>query len=65
MPAYDPDLTPEQLWGAVYQITSYHAGGVDETVTALLASVAAEYMGTHRLLGLQSEFRRSPQAHSR
>jgi hypothetical protein len=43
-----PSLTADQIWGSVYQVTSYHVGGVDESVTDLLASVAKEYMGTHR-----------------
>lgn len=46
--ACDPDLTPDQIWAGVYQITTYHVGGVGEQVTDLLASVAERHMGKHR-----------------
>lgn len=32
----------------MYQVTTYHAGGVGEEVMLTLASVAREYMGQHR-----------------
>lgn len=46
--AQKPNATAEQIWRAVYQVTSFHLGGVDSEVTDLLASVAKSYMGDHR-----------------
>lgn len=46
--ACEPNLTSDQIWGAVYQVTSYHVGGVDEKVTDLLALTAQKFMGKHR-----------------
>lgn len=46
--ALKPGLSTEQIWRAVYQVTSYHVGGVHSEVMELLTSVARMYMGDHR-----------------
>ncbi|KAF8861623.1 YjgF-like protein [Acephala macrosclerotiorum] len=47
--AVDPTLSPEQLWGSVYQLTTYHAGGIkDPYVFKTLLAVGARYFREHR-----------------
>ncbi|KIW15704.1 hypothetical protein PV08_05754 [Exophiala spinifera] len=46
--ACDPQLSTEEIWNSVYQVTTYHAGGVGEEVMLTLQSVARKYMGHHR-----------------
>lgn len=43
-----PALTPEQAWNSVYQITTYHVGGVDEEAMRIMADVGKSYLKDHR-----------------
>ncbi|CZR64642.1 uncharacterized protein PAC_14540 [Phialocephala subalpina] len=47
--AVDPSLSPAELWGSIYQLTTYHAGGIkDPYVFKTMLAVAARYFGEHR-----------------
>ncbi|KAK5213496.1 hypothetical protein LTR41_001075 [Exophiala xenobiotica] len=46
--AVEPSLTPAEVWKSVYQVTTYHVGGIQESVTDTMSEVAKEFLGAHR-----------------
>ena len=46
--AVDPSLSSEDIWGSVYQITTYHAGGISPEIFEVLCSVAEKFLRGHR-----------------
>jgi enamine deaminase RidA (YjgF/YER057c/UK114 family) len=46
--AVDPDLSQTDVWRYIYQVTTYHVGGVGEDVTDVMSEVAKAFMGSHR-----------------
>ncbi|EXJ80643.1 hypothetical protein A1O3_06927 [Capronia epimyces CBS 606.96] len=56
--AVDPSLTSTDVWNSVYQITTYHVGGVGEEITGTMNEIAKSFLGSHRpawaAIGVQS-----------
>jgi hypothetical protein len=43
--AVDPTLSKEEIWNSVYQINTYHVGGLAEEVMVTLARVGRKVRG--------------------
>ena len=46
--AVDPSFTSEELWHSVYQINSFHAGGISKEIFQTLVDVAVRFTRGHR-----------------
>lgn len=46
--AVDPSLSREEAWRSVYQITTYHAGGLSDEMFSAMAEVASTTLQTHK-----------------
>lgn len=46
--AANPDLSSEQLWGGVFNITSFHVGQLSQDDQLGIAAVARQYLGKNK-----------------
>lgn len=46
--AASPDLSPEQLWAGVFNITSFHVGAIPQEDQLEIAAVARRYLGKNK-----------------